>query len=578
SDKYSPGQSVKFGILVKDKNNKPVPNTSVCVSVVDEAAFAVENQIADPLGNIYSKYFYPIINTYASYVQHDFSGSGLAEKGGEGGSDYIRKNFLDTASFLTGTTGEDGRCSLTFALPDNLTTWRVTSLALTDGVYAGTNKVLIKTTKPFFADLIVNSVFLKGDDLSATVRGYGTALKDGDKISYVAELQLPDKTKKSFTGSGTPGSYLNLNFGKGEAGSYTLTVKATSGGNTDSLQKSFRVLNGALEVPITKTFDLSKGIDISALRSPVTLSFFDRSRSLYMECLQDLAAGSGVRADVRASRDIAKKLLKDKYGDTLPYYFSSEDEDKAEPGSLQGNNGGARLFAYSGEQADLTAMLCAAAPEYMNTELAAAYLEGVINNKFSQPEDVAASYMGLAAMHKPVLLDVKYLLENDAALNLQEKLYLTAALAYIGDLDSAKVSYDKLLSGRLGHNDPWVFVCGSENKGADMECTTLATITAMALGEDDTEPMMRYIVENSSDSVETCLEKLMYIRNYSPAETGKSSFSYFENGKKKIVTLENNQAVMLSLTADELKSASFKTVSGNVGVCASFIGSPDEIT
>ncbi|MDP4110453.1 MAG: hypothetical protein Q8878_10550, partial [Bacillota bacterium] len=115
SDKYSPGQSVKFGILVKDKNNKPVPNASVCVSVVDEAAFAVANQIADPLGNIYSKYFYPIINTYASYVQHDFSGSGLAEKGGEGGSDYIRKNFLDTASFLTGTTGEDGRCSLTFA-------------------------------------------------------------------------------------------------------------------------------------------------------------------------------------------------------------------------------------------------------------------------------------------------------------------------------------------------------------------------------------------------------------------------------------------------------------------------------
>ncbi|MDP4110187.1 MAG: hypothetical protein Q8878_09205, partial [Bacillota bacterium] len=162
--------------------------------------------------------------------------------------------------------------------------------------------------------------------------------------------------------------------------------------------------------------------------------------------------------------------------------------------------------------------------------------------------------------------------------NLQEKLYLTAALAYIGDLDSAKVSYDKLLSGRLGHNDPWVFVCGSDNKGADMECTALAAITAMALGEDDTEPMMRYIIENSSDSVETCLEKLMYIRNYSPVETEKSSFSYFENGKKKIVTLENNQAVMLSLTADDLKSANFKTVSGNVGVCASFIGSPDEIT
>ena len=71
-ESYSPGDDVEISLKVTDMDNHPVKGASLLVSVVDEAAFAVSGQTADPLGDIYSRYFYPQYYTYTSYVQHRF--------------------------------------------------------------------------------------------------------------------------------------------------------------------------------------------------------------------------------------------------------------------------------------------------------------------------------------------------------------------------------------------------------------------------------------------------------------------------------------------------------------------------
>jgi len=576
-DSFTPGSEVHLDISVTDRNQKPAAGAAVCVSVVDEAAFAVADQNADPLGDIYSRYFYPQVTTYASYVQHDFSGSSVPEGGGEGGSEYIRKNFLDTAAFLTATTGKQGQASLTFKLPDNLTAWRVTALAAVNGVYAGNSRMDIKTTQPFFADLLINKVFIKGDNLAAAVRGFGTALQSSDGVEFNAVLRYPDGTKKDFAGTGKAQGYVNLNFGTGPEGDYTLTVTAKSAAGTDSIEKSFRVVGSALEIPVIKTFSLAGGIDINALRSPVTLVFFNQSRSLYNECLQSLASGYGVRADIRASRAAAQKLLKELYGKALPNYFYGTQNEELQPGSLQHYTGGVKLFDYGETQPELTAKLCLAAPEYLNTVAAATYLNLVINNKNSQPSDIAAAYMGLAALQEPVLIDVRYLLENEKSLSLKEKLYLTTALAFIGDLDNAGKYYDKIALPLITRNDPWVYLNSGEAQDADIECTALAALTAMKTGGDDLEGMLRYIIRNSSNEVTTCLERLAYIRENPQTDAAEAVFSYMENGLLKNVTIEKNKACIMDMTAEELKAANFATVSGDVGVCAAFTGSAADV-
>ena len=572
ADSFLPDSEVSLTLAVTDLNNKPVEGAAVCVSVVDEAAFAVADQLADPLRDIYSKYTYAEMTTFTSYVQHDFSGSPGYEGGGEGGSESVRKNFLDTAAFLTATTDHEGYAELAFQLPDNLTSWRVTSLAISEDVTAGTARINIKTTQPFFADLLVGKVFIKGDTLSAVVRGFGTALKSSDIVSFDAVLSLPDGTQKTATGSSYAGSYQNINFGVGVAGNYTLSIIAKSGTYTDRVEKAFRVVDSALEIPITKTFALSDGIAINALRSPVTLSFFDQSQALYNECLQSLASGYGVRADIQVSRAVAQQQLKVLYGRELPYYFYGAQTESVATGSLQDYTGGVKLLAYGEPEVELTAKLCAAAPEQLNTIAATTYLMRILERTDSQATDVAAAYMGLAALHEPVLLDIRYLLENEKSLGLKEELYLIAGLALIGDVDTAQVFYDDIVRPLLVNNDPWTYLNSGETKDTDIEYTALAAITAMQLGDSAADQMVRYIIANSSNEVTTCLERLFYVRIHPQMGESNASFSYLENGVLKTISIENNHNTLLSMTVDELKVADIKAITGEVGVCATFIG------
>src|SRR5207248_2413738 len=71
-------------------------------------------------------------------------------KGGGGdGEDRTRGNFKDTAYWNpTIRTDSNGKASLTFTLPDNLTTWQLLALGLTkDNRFGGLAKTVIETKR-----------------------------------------------------------------------------------------------------------------------------------------------------------------------------------------------------------------------------------------------------------------------------------------------------------------------------------------------------------------------------------------------------------------------------------------------
>jgi len=573
--KYLPGDQAHIDIRVTDRDGKPVAGAAVCVSIVDEAAFAVADQDPDPLAEIYSRYFYPQCFVYTSYTQHDFSGEYFeGGGGGEGESPAIRKNFLDTAAFQSVITDPNGRAGLTFTLPDNLTSWRITTLAVADGVYAGHSKNNVITTLPIFADLLVNRVYLKGDDISASARAFGTALQSGEKVDFTAVLQLPDGTKKEMTGAGTQGSYVNFKFGSGPEGEYILTVTAKSRFGSDAIQKSFRVVDSALEIPASKSFLLSEGINISALRSPVTLIFFDPSAKLYHDCLMELASAYGVRSDVRAGRSAAQSLLKEQFGGDLPRYFYGTQIEDPEPGDFQDHSGGVRLLEYSGPEPEITALFCVAAQQYLNIDNAAYYLSGITRDQKSQPEDVAAAYMGLAALNKPVLLDIQYLLKNDDTLTQKAKLYLVAGLALIGDLGSASAYYDELIHPFLEKDHTGTYLKSETEQDLQYEMTALASITAVRIGAAPSEYMIKYLLNNPSRESAAYLQYLYYATNYkNKGESSPISFSYRLNGELKTVTLEQSKPFTLTISTEALEKADFKPTSGDTAVLAAYTGS-----
>jgi hypothetical protein len=81
-------------------------------------------------------------------------------------------------------TDAGGKASVAFTLPDNLTSWAVTALALTDDLLAGTGLGEVPVGIPLFVDLTMNDEYLTNDGPIVRVRAFGDGLEPGAIVSY----------------------------------------------------------------------------------------------------------------------------------------------------------------------------------------------------------------------------------------------------------------------------------------------------------------------------------------------------------------------------------------------------------
>ncbi len=150
-EKAKPGDLITLELAVSDAKGQPV-QAEFSMAVVDLAALA----LADPNSEDIVPAFYPIqpigVNTgltAAVYTRRllDFGGG----KGGGGGGDgpmTIRSKFPDTAYWKADiVTDAQGKASISFKLPDNLTTWQVDSRGLSSDTRVGQARVRVVTSK-----------------------------------------------------------------------------------------------------------------------------------------------------------------------------------------------------------------------------------------------------------------------------------------------------------------------------------------------------------------------------------------------------------------------------------------------
>lgn len=170
----------------------------------------------------------------------------------------------------------------------------------------------------------------------------------------------------------------------------------------------------------------------------------------------------------------------------------------------------------------LTAKIAMVTPELAGDGLENYFLS-VLSNEDCSADDAAAAYLGLAAMKQPVLRDVRALLawEPEEGSNVQlltdrQQMLLTAALAAIGDDDGARAAYDALIAPKLVSEGGLLFADGEEQADR-VENTALALLTASVVAKDDAQAMMRYLLQNPSTQVLTCLEQLFFAKNNKPA-------------------------------------------------------------
>lgn len=164
--RYHPGDEVTVKVKTADSSGAPVA-ANVSVSVVDKSVLSLtENVTADLLNAFYRKRLLGVntaqnLSKAISRVNVQVE-AGL--KGGGGATPEKRGVFKDTAHFEASLdTNSNGDGEVTFKLPDNLTTWEILVIGITDDTLVGSKKYEFLVTK----DVLVRPVlprFLIVDD------------------------------------------------------------------------------------------------------------------------------------------------------------------------------------------------------------------------------------------------------------------------------------------------------------------------------------------------------------------------------------------------------------------------------
>lgn len=582
-ESYAPGENANLTLDVTYKDSaKPVENAAVSLSLVDEAVFAIEEDSADILQSLYQSVYSPSIWVEASYRVYTNPGTGGAEKGGGGGDFELRDDFKDTAAFVTLTTDSQGRAKTELELPDNITSWRATVQGVSSDLYAGTATAPVVVTGDFFLNALLPETFLEGDNASLSLRAYGEAegFTAESPVDYTVTLNREGEVTQH-AATGKAGDYTVLPLGPLERGEYTVIMTAKTPNillsaeqyYQDAVEKSITVKSGGVEASLVKTFDVSQGIDIEPERFPVTMGFYNAEYAFYSQVLESVTGAMGGRVDERIARRYSREQIAALSGEEPKVQNVSDDL-----GDVIDPSGYVSLFSYATPSVPLSAKVHLAVPDYLTGAKPYSVFTSTLGSTGEPRGDIAAAYLGLAAHRQPVLDKVRAALAQGGYSD-EEQLWLVAALAAIGDFETAQNKYDELLTplltdGVSAQQEPTRFIKqGSVNDS--LRLTALASLTASQLGLADADGMMRYLMDNSSTMDLYLLEKIVYLEHMRPLG-GQASVSYTVLGKRKTVDLAMSGMSFAQFTAEDFAMANIKPAKGSVFAKAYYVGGAAE--
>lgn len=563
-EEYKPGEEITVSVSVKDKDGSH-REASVNVSVVDEAQFAVSPQFADLLGGFYGSWIDSGVRaSFVSFTQHSFNGiDGTGGEGG-GGEDVgtVRQNFVDNAAFETVRTDRSGSAEVTFKLPDNVTDWRITVNAVSDDLYGGSEKKTVSASLPFVTDAIVSKTYQVGDDISFGVHAYGTALSVSSPVGFTATLAKPDGSGQQLTQSAVGNGFTYFNFGRMPEGEYSVIVSGSCGSFNDTIKESFTVIANADELPLVKRFNLASGVDVNALRSPVTLVFSNGSAKFVASTLLELYGSTGARTDQRLASAVAGRMLAS---------FAPDDEKalynvaETAAGTWQETEGGVAVYPYAECDPLVTAFAVWAAPDEFDAAKVRAYAETLEENE---------KYLILAALGDPVLLKVQTLLSEADAADIYTHMLYACALAALGDDSGSEAEFNATFRPLVSENADGSarIVCG-ENEDINDRLTAMALTITSRVDRALAMRLMQHICEKEDLTDFYGLQQIIYAKNMLRGAYGTASFTYGGS----VVTLAGTATKTVRMTVEDLAAANFAVKEGSVDITAYYTGSSDEL-
>ena len=575
-DAFSPGEEVNATVLVTGPNGEPTA-AQVAISVVDEASILSIAHDANFLTRLYrssSGFFWDFAH-FASFTQHEFGfGFGGAEGGGGnglGGEPSFREFFVDNPVFELVTVGADGRGEFSFTLPDQITSWRVTALAMTRCGFAGDSRVNIVSYLPFYIDLILTNEFLVGDDIAALVRVHGAPSEVEAEVLFEV-LQGSDVV---FSQTQIASGNIVVNAGKLGAGEYTMRVYVRAGDSRDGVSLPFSVVERGLIIPAWEQRQIEPGMKASfgnlEMRSlPVRVSLTNANMQPLVNILDAAWDRTSLRTDYIAATAFIDGFFQNIWanGDG----FVHQDTAVSVGGRIHGANGGVPELLHGAEDFFFTARFAASFPEFVNRRRLLEFIDLVnganpwafIPRELQIPESPlreSAEIMILASIGEPVLLRLQSFAHNiNFGNSFDDKktlLQLASALIVLGDYSGA---------ARL---------MGSFNiGGVEMTALQRETINALLLFVNtsiDPQAAWEYLREKGSNVfVSDIPERINFVRTVYVLGDTVSVVEYYLHGETHTLELRNFDRAFLTVSAEQFENLAISPVSGSTDVVVHF--------
>jgi len=411
-EEYKPGEEVT--LTVKATNNEKPVQSYVNISVVNEAVFALTEDTTNLIETIYQDKDYPVY-TYSSYRDYLEPTGG----GGGGGGGYVRHNFADTAHFETVYTDSKGTATITFKLPDNVTTYRVTAHSANEDLYLGVNTIDIVSKLDFFIQFTEPRNIKTTDDLVLNATSIAEEKYDVEYEFTIKELN------KTLTTTGSTNTMATVNFGKLPYGTYTVRTTGKYGEVQDIVEYQIEIIESAQEVKAKTTVEIQNGAKIEPTKNPIVLEIYNKNMKQYIDYIEFVEKTLTTRLDTQIAYNQVQQI-KDRY------YNTESANNAINISNYQGN-----LYLKNLPNGKEDIVLSA---------LVSYYTDGYFErdtNIFTNAGNIFESYLLASANNKPVLVDLIHLKEEQNISN-YNKLLVTVSLEFLGDFENARELYNQI--------------------------------------------------------------------------------------------------------------------------------------
>jgi len=474
-------------------------------------------------------------------------------------NDKGRSVFLDRVLFSEIETDADGRGRTSFRVPDNLTSWRVASQAVTKDLFAGqSNELSVPVSLPFFVLPAFNTEYVAGDKPILSLRAFGTGVTKDDPVEFSIESESLG-VKKSVSGRVFEPSDAELP--ALPEGMHEITIGARSGDETDKLTRTIRVVPEGTWRTETAAFPVAAGTEFRpGEHGRTTIMFSEQGMSTALSELWDLAMNGSGRFDGMVAGAAAKRILNERFGEKFDLAISGDWEPFVD------GNKGYKLLPYGDADLYVTAFSGIAGVRDMLPASDADIFQEAIESPESSRESVAVALLGRALRGDAVLLDVERML-SEKDLSVREKLLLGVAESALGNGERGKLILREALGAHEEHAATLAVPSGELGSSEELEATALGAVIAALSGMPEADQLFSYVNGRVSRENPFFLERIAFLESklkHAP-KRGDISISYSLNGKREEKKIGRGETFSLSLLPDEVRTFKIEKTDGNIG-------------